>query len=87
MSYKTVLYDVRDGDAQRPGRLNAWNARLGTELGDVIAAADEDDAVRSVVVTGSGRAFCAAPTSRAAGSVAATPRDHGAAARSGRESP
>ena len=63
MSYETVLYDVRDGVAtvtlNRPDRLNAWNTRLGAELGDAMAAADGDDAVRAVVVTGAGRAFCA----------------------------
>src|SRR5215218_10016918 len=63
MSYETVLYDVRDGVAtvtlNRPEKLNAWNTRLGAELGDAMATADEDDAVRAVVVTGAGRAFCA----------------------------
>jgi enoyl-CoA hydratase/carnithine racemase len=63
MSYETVLYDVSDAVAtvtlNRPERLNAWTARLGAELGDALATADEDDAVRAVVVTGAGRAFCA----------------------------
>ena len=63
MTYETVLYDVRDGVAtvtlNRPDRLNAWTSRLGAELGDAMATADEDDAVRAVVVTGAGRAFCA----------------------------
>jgi enoyl-CoA hydratase/carnithine racemase len=63
MSYETVLYDVDDGVAtvtlNRPERLNAWNARLGAELGDAMAVADDDDDVRVVVVTGAGRAFCA----------------------------
>ena len=63
MSYETVLYEVRDGVAlvtlNRPERLNAWNTLLGAELGDAMATADADDAVRSVVVTGAGRAFCA----------------------------
>ena len=63
MTYETVLYDVSDGVAtvtlNRPERLNAWTSRLGAELGDAMATADEDDAVRAVVVTGAGRAFCA----------------------------
>src|SRR5688572_17749652 len=63
MTYETVLYQVIDGVAtvtlNRPDRLNAWTARLGAELGDAMATADEDDAVRAVVVTGAGRAFCA----------------------------
>jgi enoyl-CoA hydratase/carnithine racemase len=58
-----VLYDVSNGVAtvtlNRPDRLNAWNTRLGAELGDAMATADEDDEVRAVIVTGAGRAFCA----------------------------
>jgi enoyl-CoA hydratase/carnithine racemase len=63
MTYDTVLYDVSDGVAivtlNRPERMNAWNGRLGAELGDAMATADDDDDVRVVVVTGAGRAFCA----------------------------
>jgi len=43
----------------RPDRLNAFTVEM---MGDFIAAldvADRDDAVRGVVVTGAGRAFCA----------------------------
>ena len=63
MTYQTVRYESQDGIAtitlDRPDHLNAWTARLGAELGDAMAAADEDDDVRAVVVTGAGRAFCA----------------------------
>jgi len=62
-SYETVLYEVRDQVAtvtlNRPEHLNAWTSRLGAELGDAMAEADEDDSVRAVIVTGAGRAFCA----------------------------
>jgi enoyl-CoA hydratase/carnithine racemase len=43
----------------RPERLNAWNPTLARELGAALTAADEDDAVRAIVLTGAGRAFCA----------------------------
>src|SRR3954453_20637934 len=63
LSYETVLYEVRDHVAtvtlNRPEHLNAWTSRLGAELGDAMAEADGDDSVRAVIVTGSGRAFCA----------------------------
>ena len=63
MTYETVLYDVKEGIAtvtlNRPDKLNAWNNRLGVELGDAMAEADGDDNVRVVIVTGAGRAFCA----------------------------
>src|SRR3954447_1934459 len=62
-TYETVLYQVRDRVAtvtlNRPEHLNAWTSRLGAELGDAMAEADEDDEVRAVIVTGAGRAFCA----------------------------
>jgi enoyl-CoA hydratase/carnithine racemase len=43
----------------RPDRLNAIDARLLTELTAVLRWADADEDVRVVVLTGSGRAFCA----------------------------
>lgn len=43
----------------RPDRLNAVNPQLAAELPAAIAAASADDAVRVVVITGSGRGFCA----------------------------
>ena len=42
----------------RPDRRNAYTAVMARELGEVAAVADADDAVRVVVVTGSGRDFC-----------------------------
>ena len=63
MTVETLLYDVADGVAtltlNRPERLNAVNT---TSINDLVAAfdaADADDAVRAVIVTGAGRAFCA----------------------------
>lgn len=43
----------------RPDKLNAYTARMGAELADAFKWADEDDAVRVVLVTGAGRGFCA----------------------------
>ena len=58
-----LRYDVEDGVAtvtlHRPDRLNAFTLTMADELARVAAAADADDGVRVVVVTGSGRAFCA----------------------------
>ena len=58
-----LRYDVEDGVAtvtlHRPERLNAFTLTMADELATVAAAADADDAVRVVVVTGAGRAFCA----------------------------
>jgi crotonobetainyl-CoA hydratase len=43
----------------RPKAKNAVNAAVAAGLGAALDEADEDDGVRSIVVTGSGDAFCA----------------------------
>jgi 2-(1,2-epoxy-1,2-dihydrophenyl)acetyl-CoA isomerase len=42
----------------RPDSLNAFNEQMSVELGAALRAAQRDDAVRCVVLTGAGRAFC-----------------------------
>jgi enoyl-CoA hydratase/carnithine racemase len=63
MDYEQILYDVDDGvltiTLNRPERLNAFTPRMQRELVDAFDRADGDDAVRAVIVTGAGRAFCA----------------------------
>lgn len=43
----------------RPTAMNAWTWQMSAELSRVFGAADEDDEVRAIVVTGAGRVFCA----------------------------
>ena len=43
----------------RPERLNAFSGAMGRSLTAALRACDGDDAVRVVVLTGAGRAFCA----------------------------
>lgn len=43
----------------RPDKLNAFNAAMMTEMIAAFDATDADDAIRAVIVTGEGRAFCA----------------------------
>ncbi len=63
MSDSTVLYETAEGVAtvtlNRPGKLNAFNARMHGELMQALDRAAEDDAVRALVLTGAGRAFSA----------------------------
>ncbi|MFT7650311.1 MAG: enoyl-CoA hydratase/carnithine racemase [Candidatus Poriferisodalaceae bacterium] len=62
-SYETVLVDLDEGVAtltfNRPERMNAWNGVMAREISESLQWADATDAVRVVVITGAGRAFCA----------------------------
>jgi enoyl-CoA hydratase/carnithine racemase len=62
-AYEHILCEVEDGIMQitlnRPEKLNAYTATMGAELARAFDAADVDDAVRVVLVTGAGRGFCA----------------------------
>jgi enoyl-CoA hydratase/carnithine racemase len=62
-AFTTIRYEVDDGIAtitlNRPEALNALDAAMERELLYVWDTVDADDAVRAVVVTGAGRAFCA----------------------------
>ena len=63
VDFEHIRYDVREGvgtvTLNRPEKLNAVNTLMLDELRGALDGADADDAVRAVVVTGSGRAFCA----------------------------
>lgn len=63
MTYTQLGYDVADHVAtirfNRPERMNALTRVMEGELYDAMRRADADDAVRVIVLTGEGRAFCA----------------------------
>ena len=63
MSYEHIRFELSEGVAvitlNRPEQLNAFTGTMGRELGEAYRACDADDAVRVVVLTGAGRAFCA----------------------------
>jgi len=46
-------------ELNRPDRMNAWDRQLGVELLSAIEEATDDEGVRTVTITGSGRAFSA----------------------------
>jgi enoyl-CoA hydratase/carnithine racemase len=62
-SYSTIRYEVDGGvlvlTLDRPEKLNAFTVEMCEELIDAYDRASRDDAVRVIVVTGEGRAFCA----------------------------
>lgn len=61
--FETILYCVAEGIAtitlNRPDRLNAFNSTMSRDLIAAFDLTDADDDVRAVIVTGSGRGFCA----------------------------
>ena len=63
MVYEEIQYEVAHNIAtitlHRPDKLNAFTNRMLKEIISAFDEIDADDEVRAVIVTGSGRAFCA----------------------------
>ncbi len=63
MTYNTLDYTVQDGiltlTLNRPEQMNAFTVEMANELVAAFNRASDDDAVRAIVVTGAGKAFCA----------------------------
>jgi 2-(1,2-epoxy-1,2-dihydrophenyl)acetyl-CoA isomerase len=61
--HRDIRFAVDDGVAtitlHRPDKLNAYTTEMGDEVVAAFARCREDAAVRAVVLTGAGRAFCA----------------------------
>ncbi|GAB3291334.1 enoyl-CoA hydratase-related protein [Parasphingorhabdus pacifica] len=62
-SYAEISYEISERIAtitlNRPDKLNAFTTNMRAELINAFDAADADDDVRAVIVTGAGRGFCA----------------------------
>jgi 2-(1,2-epoxy-1,2-dihydrophenyl)acetyl-CoA isomerase len=60
--YETIRYDVQNNVAwltlNRPDKLNAFTEQMNKEMTNALKQAAKDDKVRSLVITGAGRAFC-----------------------------
>jgi len=63
VSQSDLRFELNDRVAvitlDRPEKLNAFTAAMGRGLEDAYRRCDEEDAVRAVIITGAGRAFCA----------------------------
>lgn len=61
MTYETILYDLQGGVAKitmnKPDHLNPLGVDVVAELGSAFDAAEKDDLIRAVILTGSGRGF------------------------------
>ena len=63
MTYNTLDYTVQDGiltlTLNRPEQMNSFTVEMANDLVAAFERASEEDAVRAIVVTGAGKAFCA----------------------------
>ena len=63
MDFKTIIYDTRERVAKitinRPERMNGYNEHMVKEMVAAIDLARQDDDIRVLIITGTGRAFCA----------------------------
>jgi enoyl-CoA hydratase/carnithine racemase len=73
MDFQEIRYEVADQiltiTLDRPERLNAWTPTMAAELIAAFDAADSDDDVRVIIVTGAGRGFCAGADLASGGST------------------
>ena len=73
MHFDTLNYDLNNHilklSLDRPEQMNAFTVEMCAELERAFSAASKDDAVRAIIVTGSGRAFCAGMDLSASGNV------------------
>ena len=74
MSNQETLYNVADRVAtitlNRPDKLNAWTATMEQEVRAAMHAAEHDENVRVIVLTGGGRGFCAGADMSLLGAIA-----------------
>ena len=72
-SFETIRYEVEDHiltiTLNRPDKMNAFTHAMQSELIAAFDAADADDDVRAIIVTGAGRAFCAGADLSAGGAT------------------
>lgn len=62
MSYEAIIYETVGHVARitlnRPEAMNSLSDTMASELCDAIARVEQDDDLRALVITGTGRAFC-----------------------------
>jgi enoyl-CoA hydratase/carnithine racemase len=62
-TYEDILFRVEDGVAvvmlNRPDKLNAWRGEMDRDVRAAMRAANDDPAVKVIILTGAGKGFCA----------------------------
>jgi len=63
MAFENISYEIRDGvgelTLERPESLNSFNVAMHLEVREALQQAAADSSVRCLLLTGSGRGFCA----------------------------
>lgn len=63
MSFETIIFSVQDGAARltlnRPDRLNSFTVQMHDEVSDALDTVEGDASIRTLLITGAGRGFCA----------------------------
>jgi len=81
MDLSHTRYEIENGVARitlhRPDIMNAVTETMRNELIETFSEADRDDAVRVIVVTGAGKAFCAGADLSSGGSAFDYSENHG----------
>src|SRR5688500_8941960 len=81
MTYEQITVEKRGRVSlltlNRPEKLNAWTPQMMSELTRAMREAAADNAIGAIVVTGSGRAFCAGADMDADVRAHGEPRDSG----------
>jgi enoyl-CoA hydratase/carnithine racemase len=77
MTYEQICWETDAGvgilTLDRPAARNAWTRQMGNEVRHALAAADADDAVRAIVMTGAGPDFCVGADLADGGAAVFTP--------------
>jgi len=63
MAFETILFSIDGGAARlalnRPDRLNSFTVEMHGEIAEALTKVEQDKSVRTLLITGAGRGFCA----------------------------
>ncbi|MFZ5618803.1 MAG: 2-(1,2-epoxy-1,2-dihydrophenyl)acetyl-CoA isomerase PaaG [Pseudomonadota bacterium] len=63
MAFETVIFSIENGAARltlnRPDRLNSFTVQMHSEIAEALKQVETDKSVRTLLITGAGRGFCA----------------------------